>query len=709
MSQTEQCVNFARDGVCPYGPRCRFVHNLSTLDQDSLPGLGPVSGLQHAILNDPQLSPFLQQQSQPVHQASTPSRNVSSALLRSSSPSISRSASSQQHNSPMAVVHLPSNVARRSLSSSTAAPTSSSHTAQPSTAHSAMSKHSPLLGTCSATLPAGRHRSESLASASSASVSPALSAHFLGSAALSPAPSTVCSPFSTSSVHAFSPVDRSTHSPLSAVLSTSPSTAAASRPSSAEDCDKSAARPAAARFSHMPLNRERNPRCQYGQVVQRQSHQQSVHIQPPPSPLTCALNEPSLSHLAEASSAASMLSVSRLMDDDDENDESDSGLPSRSLVSSQHALHEQQQKLHCRRRQHTTGSHGVECESPPMTALHALHSQLQVQSLAASDYNDRSVASKTDQYDDEKVSSREQHTSPPSVASHHLRAVSSWTDDTPSPSSATGAPYSTESSASPSRQGLIPAEKSPVSPTTAASVAFHPSWSDRSASFSAAESSTGHLLSSRSSSFATGSSPFLSNSPFSTSPFLPFTPSPLPSTPFELPRPALPPSSPALSNASTHSSASASSAAASTPWEHAPSALQHLSGSYGVAGGSGNRMHRVSMDLQLLDEAEEEVLSGGLGSVVDVGGMQRRWQQQSHNSSTIYHAVSDHNNREHSDALTSRDTPTADPADPPYDAVPFSVAGHLSSPWQSSTPSLHIIDDVSSALVSPLHRPYSSH
>jgi len=36
------CKNFQRDGECPYGPRCRFIHNTLTQDQDVLPGLGSV-------------------------------------------------------------------------------------------------------------------------------------------------------------------------------------------------------------------------------------------------------------------------------------------------------------------------------------------------------------------------------------------------------------------------------------------------------------------------------------------------------------------------------------------------------------------------------------------------------------------------------------------------------------------------------------------
>ena len=327
------------------------------------------------------------------------------------------------------------------------------------------------------------------------------------------------------------------------------------------------------------------------------------------------------------------------MDDDDE---SDSALPSRSLIASQHALHEQQQQrlrhqLSSQQRRMGGGDTG-ETLSPPMTALHALHSQLLGSALMSASTADDNAGKVV--LDDEK-----QRASP--TPSRRLSAVSQWMSapqSSLSPQSAVSAPHLSSSvHASPSLRGASPSSTRTTPPilttatfssSTAASSSHAPHWSDRSASFSAIGQPSSVVSTSRSSSFAATNSPFLSHSPFSSSPFSPFTASALPSTPFELPRAALPPNSPALSSASSRSSSSSI-----TP-THPPHSSQYTTQH------NGSRPHLGSIDLQLLNEAEEGAY---------------------------------HNERQHR------------PLQPSMSAQTAQSTAASTSPWLS--PSLHIIDD----------------
>ena len=677
--QTEQCVNFARDGVCPYGPRCRFIHNLSTLDHDSLPGLGPVSSLQHAILSDPQLPPYLQQQQhQPAVQTQQSTSQATgsgpaAAASESYSPRFPTTPSSVQpafsplnSSARLADFSLPFSRGTRTLSNSSAQSSSAHLTPPQQPSHAAASLVSSL----------GRHRSESAASSSSASASPSYPA-LLGSSGLSPASSTLYSPFSASSNSRLSPIDRPAPSPTSSLPSSASSTSSISRPSSADEHDRLAAsahQPLSKAHRPIPVSRQQQQQHQHQshshhlqysqhQTVQQstqQQHQEHLHrrqSQQARQPAqyqyhtsqrhSIPVDDDESAFDAVDLGSVDVLSLNSLMDDDDEND---NALPSRSLIASQHAsMQQQQQLLQSQRYQlqarRMGGSEGsVEHLSPPMTALHALHSQSIGHPLRSAGTADDDAGKEG--HDDEKQSGSH---SP----SRRTSAVSPWT----SVATSTLAVLSPASQASPMLRGVSPSSLRTTSPLQAPATfssmsassqsAYGLHWSDRSASFSGVGQPSSVVSTSRSSSFAATNSPFLSHSPFSSSPFSPFTASALPSTPFELPRAALPPSSPALSSASSGSSAS------STTQAQHPHA--HYAGYHSGAGsgsGSGPRQHRGSVDMQLQDEAEDDLAQHD----------QHDQHQQQHRHSTA------------------------------------AAAATTSSPWLSSS-SLHIIDD--SAAASP--------
>ena len=601
--QTEQCVNFARDGVCPYGPRCRFIHNLSTLDQDSLPGLGPVSTLQHAILSDPQLSPFLHlQHGQHANQIAHSAGSLASSSPHSTHSPVSPATPASSHPVPArhsasirpCDLSLPSGRAQRALSSAFSQP----HPTHLTTGHQASRSHTP--GAVSSATAATRHRSQSSASSASSSVSPSYSS-LLYSSVPSPAASTVYSPFSASS--RFSPIDRPALSPVSSLhssasASASSSSSSRSRPSSADLLAEGFAP-----HSHVAARRSIGQTTAGGhhqpQPSSQRSPHESVYTQQMRQPAAMAQSLHARDYGVDGSTnsaldaaelhSLALLSVRGAMEDEDEDD---GALPSRSLVASQHALREQQQRFQQQsvaRQQLASGSDHAEPRSPPLTALHALHSQsrgrpLSLRSVAVSpmqDDNASKLSGANSLYDDEKQSGS---TPPPQRGS-----VSPWMSSSMH-SAIPSVPVLGASVAS-STRAVSPKPTSSLFFPASATSANTLQWSDRAASFSASAYPSSVVSTSRSSSFAAANSPLMYHSPFSASPFSPFAASALPSTPFELPRAALPPpGSPALSTASSRSSNSSANTAA----QHTP----HTPGSAG---------RQQAVDAQLLDEAQVEL------------------------------------------------------------------------------------------------------
>ena len=479
----------------------------------------------------------------------------------------------------------------------------------------------------------------------------------------------------------------------------------------------------------------------HSQHYQQQQHhrqqQHQPHHQQPQQQQPCAQYQPphyqhhsSVAHNVDDDStfdAADLRSLAMLslVDDDDE---SDSALPSRSLIASQHAaLLEQQQQQQRRHYQHhqqrqSGASDTVEPLSPPMTALHALHSQLLGHSLLPP------LPTSTDDSVNKAVLDDEKQRVSPSP-SRRLSAVSPWTSggttaaSSLSAKSAVSIPFSASFHPSPSLRGVSPSSTRTTSPLPAgASLQLLPSssspprtvWAERAASFSAVGLPSSVVSTSRSSSFAATNSPFLSHSPFSSSPFSPFTVSALPSTPFELPRAALPPTSPALSSASSRSSASSATPPQQKQPHSAAAGGQHNPAAVHSGGSAGQQSS--SIELQLLDEAEEDT-----SQQREQQREQRQQQQQQYYqpqpqsqpqpqrlfpSSVSVAGSSPTGAAKYFSALQQHDVQ-------PYSHRPLTAsASSPSSPWLSAS-SLHIIDDSSAAtgpsslssLTSPHHRP----